>query len=355
MSTEKSLEDLLKNVIAEPDDDSPRLAYADAIERSGADDRAEFIRLQCSLERMEPDHPAREDARKRERDLLQQHGWEWAEPLGNDVNEWLYRRGFIERVGMHTEGNADAIRRVFNRAPVRHIRDIGQLCELEAMVDVLPLCDRLTGLEFWGLYAVDNNLLWKLLRSPYLKNLQTLILHHDRNGNLIDEDVLIRAMNSPHRWNLRELGVNVDGTWRGPSIGILHAMAASPFLRNLRKVHWSNAGITGNRPGLNLETVRLIGQSRNFAKLREIDLGGTSCSLEVWDELLTWPFLPDLEWLRLSGARQITPPSMLTVATLSNLTNYRFAFEQKAKSVDWITNCVSPYEGETCWHGQSWK
>jgi hypothetical protein len=34
-----------------------------------------------------------------------------------------------------------------------------------------------------------------------------------------------------------ELAVNVDGTWRGPSRGILKAIAKSPYLRKLKKVN----------------------------------------------------------------------------------------------------------------------
>jgi hypothetical protein len=72
----------------------------------------------------------------------------------------------------------------------------------------LPHLGRLTGLEFWCLYAIDDSLMAKLLASRYLRKLRTLILHHDRNGNLVRESVLVEALLSPYRSNLEELVVS---------------------------------------------------------------------------------------------------------------------------------------------------
>lgn len=40
---------------ANPDDDTPRLVYADWLQEHGDEDRAEFIRVQCELEKLGPD------------------------------------------------------------------------------------------------------------------------------------------------------------------------------------------------------------------------------------------------------------------------------------------------------------
>jgi uncharacterized protein (TIGR02996 family) len=51
MDADPVLDMLLRAVIAHPDDDGPRLAFADRLEETGADDaRAEFIRVQCTME-----------------------------------------------------------------------------------------------------------------------------------------------------------------------------------------------------------------------------------------------------------------------------------------------------------------
>jgi uncharacterized protein (TIGR02996 family) len=42
----------LQSIIESPDDDGPRLIYADWLDEHGDSDRAEFIRVQCAVARM---------------------------------------------------------------------------------------------------------------------------------------------------------------------------------------------------------------------------------------------------------------------------------------------------------------
>lgn len=117
-------ETLLQAIVDAPDDDAPRFAYADAVEKSGDPDRAEFIRLQCALDKMQPQASQRLALEAREKELLEQHGWDWAEEFGTRVSEWVYRRGFIERVQMCLETSAEEILAVLRKTPIRHVRDI---------------------------------------------------------------------------------------------------------------------------------------------------------------------------------------------------------------------------------------
>jgi len=41
-------------ILAHPDDDGPRLVYADWLEEHGEQERAEFIRVQCELATVPP-------------------------------------------------------------------------------------------------------------------------------------------------------------------------------------------------------------------------------------------------------------------------------------------------------------
>src|SRR5262245_51895026 len=219
-----TLDALLQAIIDAPDADAPRLAYADAVSRGGDAARAEFIRVQCTLDKLPAQAPERQALAAREQELLEQHGWDWAEEIGPRISEWVFRRGFIERVEMCLESSTEEILAVLRKAPIRHVRDTSQFCDLSGFVGALPHLEHLTGLEFWWLYAVDNSLVAQMLASPQLRHLRTLIMHHDRNGNLVAERVLIEALASPHRAQLQELGVNIDDDWRGPSRGILKAM-----------------------------------------------------------------------------------------------------------------------------------
>src|SRR5438309_2064737 len=98
---------LLQSVIEAPDHDAPRMACADWFAHNGDPVRADFIRIQCSLDKLRPDDPLRPALQRQERELLDEHGWEWAEPFGQQIREWSYRRGFIEQVTMSLEASAD--------------------------------------------------------------------------------------------------------------------------------------------------------------------------------------------------------------------------------------------------------
>ena len=92
---------LLQDVCEHPDDDAPRLIYADWLDDHGGiaeQARAEFIRVQCELDRLPEDDPRWAALQKRERQLLRAHrpAWESERPpfaTGKSKGEWL--RGFL--------------------------------------------------------------------------------------------------------------------------------------------------------------------------------------------------------------------------------------------------------------------
>src|SRR5438552_3447336 len=94
-----------------PEDDVPRLAYADWLDQHGDADRAEFIRVQCALATLGTDRRKGRKERMRleprEKVLLASHGDRWLVPLravlqGSNPwdreDRWLdrlrFRRGF---------------------------------------------------------------------------------------------------------------------------------------------------------------------------------------------------------------------------------------------------------------------
>jgi uncharacterized protein (TIGR02996 family) len=52
-----------------PDDDAPRLIYADWLDERGERDRGEFSRVQCALERLQPQDERRAGLKCREQEL----------------------------------------------------------------------------------------------------------------------------------------------------------------------------------------------------------------------------------------------------------------------------------------------
>src|SRR4051812_14383873 len=80
----------LAAIAAAPDDDLPRLIFADWLDEHGEPDRAEFIRLQCAITRGEPGDQRRADA------LEAEHRMTWLGPLARAVFRAEFRRGFVE-------------------------------------------------------------------------------------------------------------------------------------------------------------------------------------------------------------------------------------------------------------------
>lgn len=134
----------MQTICEKPDDDFPRLRYADYLEENGQIERAEFIRVQCELWKDFPrDVPFALGTEKRyerwrflqqrERELLAKegppiwgtrwrsrivngfsatHAYRWM-PVGAVVAEWCeFQRGFVSKVIMTAEDwllHADAL------------------------------------------------------------------------------------------------------------------------------------------------------------------------------------------------------------------------------------------------------
>jgi uncharacterized protein (TIGR02996 family) len=98
----------LRAIAAAPADDAPRLVYADWLDEHGRPERAEFIRAQCELARPRIVPARRRELAARAQELLAAHRRRWLGELAGSPVPWIFRRGFVERLG---DGG------VFRRAP----------------------------------------------------------------------------------------------------------------------------------------------------------------------------------------------------------------------------------------------
>jgi uncharacterized protein (TIGR02996 family) len=92
---------LLTAIAAHPDEDTPRLAYADWLDEHGRPIRAEFIRVQCAVKRLE-ELPAAEKRPhvptwQRQNELLERHRHDLLGPLADDLTYFdaVFDRGFV--------------------------------------------------------------------------------------------------------------------------------------------------------------------------------------------------------------------------------------------------------------------
>jgi uncharacterized protein (TIGR02996 family) len=97
---------LLRAIAAAPDDDTPRLVYADWLDEHGRPVRAEFIRLQCRIAQLDTKSQAVRNRNvglfKRQQELLDAHLPELLGPLAGRVPDYEadFHRGFVAEVGL---------------------------------------------------------------------------------------------------------------------------------------------------------------------------------------------------------------------------------------------------------------
>lgn len=150
---------LLAAILANPDEDTPRLAFADWLEENGDHDRAEFIRVQVERARLAaggepPSGPQAAELRAREQVLLGARGFEWLAPLrgpGGPLRHpgahGQFRRGFVEVVWMPASWFLVCADALFRSVPVRELRVTETTLSALAGVASADEAVRLAGLD----------------------------------------------------------------------------------------------------------------------------------------------------------------------------------------------------------------
>jgi uncharacterized protein (TIGR02996 family) len=244
----------LRAVLAEPDDDAPRLIYADWLEERN-DPRGEFIRIQCELARIPADDPRRKPLRAREQELEGRHRRAWLGRLHSLAYLWGFRRGFAEEVALPAHeflAHADTF---FRATPVRLARLINAGRCVADLADS-PHLRRLT-----ALHLTDNQVgtagVWLLAGSRHVAGLTTLRL----GNNGIDDEGAEALAGSPHLARLTTLNLSHN------SIGTTgaRALADSPYLGALTCLD-----LTGNPVGE--AGVQALAESRYLRRLTTLAL-----------------------------------------------------------------------------------
>jgi uncharacterized protein (TIGR02996 family) len=97
-------EAFLRAIFDAPDDDTPRLVYADFLQENGEDLRAELIRVQCEMARFEPSDDA--ESRQRFEELARQQD-EIAKRYPSPV--FAHKRGFKAVFSTHVRVRIDEL------------------------------------------------------------------------------------------------------------------------------------------------------------------------------------------------------------------------------------------------------
>lgn len=297
----------LDQILTDPDDDRPRMVYADWLLASG-DPRGELISLQCALAR----HAATgEDVgplaplELRERTLLKTYGKSWtidAETRLKYWGEFGFRRGFIETLTFNG-GYHDTYAKVREAAPLLRALAVAGLDELAAS-------PALEGIEELSIRAGFPKLreLEALAKSPHIAKLRRL-------------GFVYANPSQRELWQFVALPLQLDelsmGFYGEPFYGrlMLEQLAKTPHRRSLRtlRIRWlrrlSIIRELGNALP-NLETLQLENAdlsaddihaiARAFPKLVTLDIGDNDQRVATLDLARLLADAPALRRLRLS-------------------------------------------------------
>jgi uncharacterized protein (TIGR02996 family) len=93
----------MQAILENPDDDTPRLIYADWLDDHEDPARAEFIRLQCRINDLPFEDSSLPDLLGRESQLLNDHVDQWLGDIRPKLRRWTFHRGFLEELVLSVE------------------------------------------------------------------------------------------------------------------------------------------------------------------------------------------------------------------------------------------------------------
>ncbi|MFO0845576.1 MAG: TIGR02996 domain-containing protein [Gemmataceae bacterium] len=183
----------------EPDEDLPRLAYADWLDEHGQAERAEFIRVQVELSHGVRDAGVSAGLLRRQRELLAGRREEWLGPLKRLAPGAVFERGFVCHVSMTAEKFLANAPKILAAHPITRLHFTQSADHLGA----LTRCQRLEGMRLLdltanGLAEVAGPLLGG---CPYVSRLRSLVLF----GNTLQPNGVRALAASPYLSELTSL------------------------------------------------------------------------------------------------------------------------------------------------------
>jgi uncharacterized protein (TIGR02996 family) len=269
-------EAFLAAILEAPDDDTPRLIYADwlldqaAVGAPTLAARGELIHVQCALAKLAPcSRPP--ELQARERELLGAHHREWGsffQRIG--CHCWEYRRGFVEGVGLPTSDFLAHAPALCRATPLRHLKLYDAASAIVALA-ASPHLARLRELDLEHNDLGDEEALL-LASSPHLGAVESLLLWSNRIG-----DAGARALaSSPKLPALTRLDLSANAIGDAGAL----ALASSPLLARLALLD-----LQRNRIGD--EGARALVASPHAGARTWFELGKNPISLAVKDALRT--------------------------------------------------------------------
>ena len=320
-----------------PEDDAPRLIFADWLDESGECGRAEFIRVQIALAKLPTHDRRRPDLANGERRLLSRYAEEWAKPYAGLATGPVFRRGFVEEAKVTARQFLAQAPALFRAGPLRHLHILDVGSHLRALVHS-PHLANLTGLTIYAQH-LGPALARALADSPHLDGLRRLVVARNEMGDLgVEHLVLAPGLASLEELDLGENEIGQVGArllarcprfgkltalrLAGNAIGPLGAetLAASDSIPKLAHFGLRGTRLGGPRSpliessrllrfgaldlgenGLTAETLRPLLETVHPIGLRELDLGHNDLGDAGAERLAQAPALGGLRVLKLTN------------------------------------------------------
>jgi uncharacterized protein (TIGR02996 family) len=313
----------LADIIAHPDDDAPRLIFADWLEEHEMTERAQFIRSQIEHSRKLAADP---DFRNQPLPFLPMYSLKpYQKPWLNEIPPWArqscgFTRGFIEFVrttAIQWLSGAAALRKAtplrhlslfyVNRAGVRardaletpHFAGLRDLtldpipADLAHLLAGNPSLADLKKLNLWG-SRIPSEGVYSLSRSHYLSGLTTLEL----SENSIDDEGAFHLAGSSSLRRLVILGLGANSI---TAVGI-RDLASSPILAHVERLSFSNhIGPTDLAPTRFRDAgAQALAESPHLGRLTALDLDSQGIGHPGAEILAAASRFPGLRELNLS-------------------------------------------------------
>jgi uncharacterized protein (TIGR02996 family) len=300
-------EAMLRLIMASPDQDGPRLIYADWLAER-RDPRGEFIRLQCELNRMPPGDARRAEWQSAADILLKTHQNEWIGALKGLVSGYRFHRGFVETIFIDALSFLQSAEAIFRAAPIRHVHLLDISGHISAVARS-PHLERLAGLTIFASHAGDQ-VARAVAASQRVCNLRELNLGRNRIGdegvaalvqsktltNLANLDLSENNLAEAAAFSLASAGIlaklttlNLDHNFIGTSGA--HAVLSTDRLPSLHALRLGHNRITQFLP---------LDDARTLRRLRSFNLAGNGLDGAGIAPLVESPHLIGLQSLDLN-------------------------------------------------------
>lgn len=318
---------LFAAILARPDDDTPRLAFADWLDEQdgpGAGDWAAVIRSQVEAARAGRLSPRWVDLAYAQADVFRRHRDDWVPVWPSRLGRLAFRRGFREAAEFEGRTFHALADHEFRATPIRAVKLAhlanrnGVVIDPEipahpalAGVHTLDLAGnrpqvarwlldeaapRMPGLRAVGLrgLGLDAARAAALVASVAAPGLEAVDLSRNPLFDLVGPELLFRhPAVSRLRWlDLQNTGVNAR---------VLRELAASPHAAGLRVLDLSRDVDLVPPDPLGPDGVRGLIDGPPLPGLEALDLSHQGLSFLGGDDLAAWPGLASVRELRLAG------------------------------------------------------